>query len=208
MSDLNSKPISSQSPTSWAGAVAGALFSLVLSGPAAAVVVVEPGASKSAPVTLERPTALGRSVDFTREKADDQAGPLRLAGVSVVFGMGLAGNVLAEEGTIFKRASMLLGTGGQERSGRSLASIAAGPYEPTAANIAELATFGSNTRSNVLNVPTPGALPAATNPKDSIPEPGTIAFGLAVVALILGNAGKALVRCWKMTNASFGRDQE
>lgn len=205
MSDLNSKPISSHCPATWAIVAAGALFSLGLCAPLGAVVVVEPGASKSAPATLERPSALGRSVDFTNENAMDQSGALRLGGVAVAFGMGLAGNVLGDDGTLFKRASMLLGAGAQERSGRSLANIATGPYEPAAANIADLATFGSNTRSNVLNVPAPGALPAANTPKDNIPEPGTIGFGLAVAALILGNAGKAFVRCWKMTSAISGR---
>ena len=207
MSDLNSNPIFSSRPDRWAVLAAGTLVSLGFCVPAEAVVVVEPGVTKSAPVTLERPSALGRSVDFTSEKGVDESGPLKLGGVAVAFGMGLVGNVLGEDGTLYRRSSMFLGAGAQERTGRNLASIAAGPYEPSAANITELVTFGSNTRSNVLNVPAPGVLPAANTPKDSIPEPGTIGFGIAIAALILGNAGKAFVRCWKMTSASTGRDQ-
>jgi len=88
----------------------------------------------------------------------------------------------------------------------SLASVAAAAFEPAGHGKVELASFAARPAAAVLNVPAPGSLSPAPTVEDHIPEPGAIGFGLAVAALILGNFGKALMRCWKITSATPNRE--
>lgn len=88
----------------------------------------------------------------------------------------------------------------------NLASVAVSAFEPASEGVVDLASFGTKPAVAVLNVPAPGSLSPAPPAKDHIPEPGAIGFGLAVAALILGNFGRALMRCWKITSATPNRE--
>lgn len=88
----------------------------------------------------------------------------------------------------------------------SLAGVAASSFEPAGHGRVELASFAAKPAAAAINVPAPGSLSPAPVVDDHIPEPGTIGFGLAVAALILGNFAKALMRCWKITNATPNRE--
>jgi hypothetical protein len=92
--------------------------------------------------------------------------------------------------------------------GFELANVAAASFEPPAGNLVDLATFGASRGSAALNVPAPGALSPVTPPKDHIPEPGTIGFGLAVLALVFGNIMKSFMKCWRMTSIRVGSGRD
>lgn len=218
MTDLNPSWNTARRPRILISSVAGVLFFIGFHESSQAVVFVERSAEAVAgaagypsPFTLARPGVNAQPLDgaeFHTAGLDSQFAGVSLSGVngaSVSFGLALAGIVRSEESATLKGARLVLGGGAVPRGMQHLESIASGPFEPVAGNLTELATFGSKTTgSPVLNVPAPGALPSGAPAKDNIPEPGTIGFGLAIIALGLSSLARSFMRCWRMTSVRGG----
>lgn len=102
------------------------------------------------------------------------------------------------------RQALVSAAGGSIRD--NLASVASTAFEPARDGVVELASFGKKPVIAALNVPAPGAMAPVVQPKDHIPEPGAIGFGLAVAALIFGNFAKSVMRCWKITGVAPDRE--
>ncbi len=63
--------------------------------------------------------------------------------------------------------------------------------------------MGAAEKSAVLaHLPDPDSVKTAAAAKDQVPEPGTIGFGLAVLAIGLGKLAQSFARCWRTTSAN------
>lgn len=118
----------------------------------------------------------------------------------LINGLSLMGISGAEGGVLFAEAMSMLAASAARSN--VLESIALGPDDPGSGSVVDLAVIGAENHHG-LSVPAPGSLPAGAS--DFIPEPGTIGFGLALLALGLGGAAKSVARCWRMTSARSDR---
>lgn len=202
MTDLISKVVS-RGRTRRSFAIAGSLLLFASACEQAdGVIVTDPSPHAATPATLWRVAERGLPTDFGGEIADLKSGPLQLAGIPIEYGMNLTGSVHTDNRAILDASTPLLGAASLANVFRDLTTIGIGPYELVTGSIAELASFPISSNLAALDIPAPGALPATPTPKDSIPEPATIAIGLAIAVLIFGNLGKSFLRCWRMTGAN------